>query len=52
MLLYFKVKNYRSIRDEALLDMEAAALKDSKEILLHFNGGDYLPAVAIYGFSD
>ena len=49
MLLYFKVKNYRSIRDEALLDMEAAALKDSKEILLHFNGGDYLPAVAIYG---
>lgn len=49
MLLYFKVKNYRSIRDEAILDMEAVSLKDSKEILLHYDGDDYLPAVAIYG---
>lgn len=49
MLLYFKVKNYRSIRDEAILDMEAASLKDSKEILLHYGNHDYLPAVAIYG---
>ena len=28
MLLYFKVKNYRSFRDEAILDMEAAKLGD------------------------
>ena len=28
MLLRFKVKNYRSIRDEAVLDMEAAGLSD------------------------
>ena len=28
MLLYFKVRNYRSFRDEAVLDMEAAKLSD------------------------
>lgn len=49
MLLYFKVKNYRSIRDEAILDMEAVALQDSKDILLEYGGKEYLPAVAIYG---
>lgn len=49
MLLYFKVKNYRSLRDEAVLDMEAAALKDSQDILLSFNKKNYLPAIAIYG---
>lgn len=49
MLLYFKVKNYRSIRDEAILDMEAAALKDSRENLIQFGQKEYIPAVAIYG---
>lgn len=49
MLLYFKVKNYRSIRDEAVLDMEAASLTGSEDILLHFGKKDILPSVAIYG---
>lgn len=49
MLLYFKVKNYRSIRDEAILDMEATSLRDQKENLLSFGNKLYLPAVAIYG---
>lgn len=49
MLLQFKVKNYRSLRDEAILDMEAAALHDQKENLLLFGNKEYLPAVAIYG---
>ena len=49
MLLYFKVKNYRSLRDEAILDMEAAALKDSPDILMPFHRKNYLPAIAVYG---
>ena len=49
MLLYFKVKNYRSIRDEAVLDMEAAGLHDAAKNLLPFGKKAYLPAVAIYG---
>ena len=49
MLLYFKVKNYRSIRDEAVLDMEAAGLHDAAKNLLPFGRKEYHPAVAIYG---
>ena len=49
MLLYFKVRNYRSIRDEAVLDMEAVSLKDSADILLPFGKNSYLPTVAVYG---
>lgn len=49
MLLYFKTKNYRSIKDEAVLNMEAASLKDSAADLLQFGKNKYLPAVAIYG---
>ena len=36
MLLYFKTKNYRSIKNEAVLDMEAAGIKDSAADLLPF----------------
>ena len=49
MLLYFLVKNYRSFRDEAVLDLEAVKLKDSTDILLPNNGTEYLPSIAIYG---
>ena len=49
MLLRFKVKNYRSIRDEAVLDMEAAGLGDHKECLLKYKNGEYLPVVSING---
>ena len=49
MLLYFKVKNYRSFRDEQALDMEAAGIKGSMDNLLDFNRERYLPAVAVYG---
>ena len=49
MLLYFKVKNYRSFRDEAILDMEAAKLSDHTDCLLQFGKNRYLPSAAIYG---
>lgn len=49
MLLYFKVKNYRSFRDEAILDMEAAHLNDHTDCLLHHGKNKYIPSAAIYG---
>ena len=49
MLLYFKVKNYRSFRDEAVLDMEAAKLSDHTGCLLQHGKSNYLPSAAIYG---
>ena len=49
MLLYFKVKNYRSMRDEAVLDMEAVDDEKLSEELIPFAEDKYLPAVAIYG---
>lgn len=49
MLLYFKVKNFRSFRDEAILDMEAAKLSDHSDCLLHHGKHQYLPSSAIYG---
>lgn len=49
MLLYFKVRNYKSIRDWAVLDMEAAKLRDQTENLIGFKHDAYLPVAAIYG---
>lgn len=49
MLLNFKVKNYRSIREEIILDLEATALNDEKECFLKYNNNDYLPVISIYG---
>lgn len=49
MLLYFKVKNYRSFRDEQVLDMEAAGIKGPAGSLLDFNKEKYLPVIAVYG---
>ena len=49
MLLRFMVKNYRSIREEAVLDLEAAGFKDQKECLLKFKGDNYLPVISING---
>ena len=49
MLLYFKVKNYRSFRDEAVLDLEAARLSDHTDCLMQYGKNSYLPSAAIYG---
>lgn len=49
MLLYFKVKNFRSFRDEVILDMEAARLSDHTDCLLQHGKHNYLPSAAIYG---
>lgn len=49
MLLQFTVKNYRSLRDEAVLDMEAAGFGDHKDCLLNYKRHAYLPVVSING---
>lgn len=57
MLIEFKVSNYRSFRDEAVLSMEAAGLGSRKNVLIEYRPSGkpmtkpmhLLPAVAIYG---
>ncbi len=49
MLLAFRVSNYRSIREEAVLDLEATGLSDKKEDLIPYKNTEYLPVVAVYG---
>lgn len=49
MLLKFRVKNYRSIREEAVLDLEATGLNDSKDCFLEYNNSNYLPVISIHG---
>lgn len=49
MLIEFKVKNYRSFRDEAILSMEATGLNSLKSSIIEYNSTKLLPGVAIYG---
>ena len=49
MLSQFTVKNYRSILDEATLDMQAAPITEHKEHILVNNGDEFIPISAIYG---
>ena len=49
MLLKFRVKNYRSIKQEAVLDLEAVGLNDQRECLLKHKRKSYLPVISIYG---
>lgn len=50
MLIEFRVKNYRSFRDEIVLSMEANGLGAFKSSLIEFgNNMKLLPSVAIYG---
>ncbi len=49
MLLRFSVNNYRSFKDEAVIDMEAAGLGDHKECLLHYRNKSFLPVISING---
>ena len=49
MLITFKVSNYRSFRDEAVLSMMASGLKEYKDSLIPYGSKKVLPAAAIYG---
>lgn len=50
MLTQFTVKNYKSFRDEATLDMRAIKLSEHLDTLIEgFNNEQYLPVSVIYG---
>ena len=50
MLCQFTVKNYKSIRDEVTLDMQAAAISEHEDkIIVDKDGEQFLPVSAIYG---
>lgn len=49
MLINFRIKNYRSFQDEAILDLEAAGLKEYNDSLISYKKNMYLPVIAIYG---
>lgn len=50
MLLQFRVKNYKSIGEEIVLDMTAInSLSDHKEFLIEKNGVNILPIAALFG---
>ena len=50
MLCQFSVKNFKSIRDEMTLDMQAAAISEHEDRIIKDKDGElYLPVSAIYG---
>ena len=50
MLCQFTVKNYKSIRDEVTLDMQAAAISEHEDRIIRDKDGEiFLPVSAIYG---
>ncbi len=49
MLLNFKAKNYRSIKDEICIDFEATGLSEEKECFIKYNRKNYLPVISISG---
>ena len=49
MLLQFKVKNFQSIKEEAILSMVPSSDKSHPENLAHEGKKDALKSAAIYG---
>lgn len=50
MLCQFIIKNYKSMRDEVIFDMQATGLSELKESLIVDKDGEiFLPVAAIYG---
>lgn len=50
MLCQFTVKNFKSIRDEATFDMQAAAISEHEDkIIKGIDGELFLPVSVIYG---
>ena len=50
MLSQFTVKNYKSIREEITLDMQAASISEHEDrIIKDVDGEKYLPVASVYG---
>ena len=49
MLLQFKFKNFKSFKEETILNMEATSIKDHNDSLIEINNIKTLPVAGIYG---
>ena len=49
MLLQFKFKNFKSFKEETILNMEATSIKDHNNSLIEINNIKTLPVAGIYG---
>ena len=49
MLLQFNFKNYKSFRDEAILDLSAAKMTEFSDRVVTIGNERILPVAAIYG---
>lgn len=49
MLIQFNFKNYKSFRDEAILDLSATKITEFSERVVPVGGEKILPVAAIYG---
>lgn len=49
MLLQFRIKNYRSFRDETILDMTADGISEHNDTLFTFGRDKILPVTAVFG---
>lgn len=49
MLLQFRFKNYKSFKDETILDMMATPIKELNNHLIDVNGNKILPVASVFG---
>jgi len=49
MLIQFNFSNFKSFREEAILDLSAAKMTDHSERVVTMGSEKILPAAAIYG---
>ena len=49
MLIQFSFKNYKSFRDEAILDLSATKITEFGERVVEIGNEKLLPAAAIFG---
>ena len=49
MLIQFKIKNFKSFRDETILDMSAADITEFNQHVIEFGTEKILPVTAIFG---
>lgn len=50
MLCQFMIKNFKSIKDEIVLDMQATAISEHKDsLIIDIDGEAFLPVATIYG---
>ncbi|MDY5455336.1 MAG: AAA family ATPase, partial [Bacilli bacterium] len=49
MLIQFKFENYKSFKDETILDMSAAKITEFSDRVVSVGNGKILPVAAIYG---